>query len=217
MVSEAVSRAADARSRQQKKPLRGQSYTEVNRFINAFDSLRWDGNQRAGRRIYSIMRQLELDETLAQDDAMGHVLYTAGLRPRQLFWCTACGGFFGATAQKLAKHCTGGYSKQPTIENLIKGVHPYEGVMLDTQPRRVTRRDAGISDWTGGGSPLSTVDNINGHDACTVELVTQSHDLGTSHLGTASTVSDTRPPCPYNALVDSCEEEDPLQLGFALD
>ena len=37
-----------------------------------------------------------------------------------------------------------------------------------------------------------------------------------SHLGTAFIVNDILPPCPYNALVDSCEKQDPLQLGFVM-
>ena len=74
--------------------------------------------------------------------------------------------------------------------------HPYEGVMLDTQPRRVTRRDTGIGDWTGDGPPLSAIDYINGHKDCTVVSTDQSHGLGTSHLGSNCTVSDTLPPCP---------------------
>ena len=145
--------AVNAKDAQQKRLPNGKGNAQVQRFIRAFDELRWDGRSRNGRRVFPTMVGVEMDEILTQKEAMGHVLSTTGLIPDQFFFCTACGSFTGKRAQKLAKECVGKSTTSKPLKLLIEGRHPYKGTWLDTRPRRVTKRDAGHLQLFGEAMP----------------------------------------------------------------
>ena len=118
---------------------------------------------------------------------------TAGIKPRQFFWCELCSAYTGQRARKLARDCDRTTRCVPAVEALRKGTNPYDGAQLDTQPRRIVKRDVGNHLWSGEGRPddnLAMFSEVGG-DGPSVVLC----ELASSHAG----------------------EEDPLGLGLGLD
>ena len=84
---------------------------------------------------------------LNPSDAMGHLMYVAGLPPNQYFWCDRCGAHTAKRARNLTKSCPK-IMRNPAVAKLLRdGKHPYDDghPLLSTMPRRLTYRDVGPS------------------------------------------------------------------------
>ena len=91
------------------------------------------------------------------------------------------------------------------------GLHPYANVMLATQPRRVTRRDAGVHGNLADGSPSAVVEYFNAHAGVTDAYLPADGE----RQACASSTSGCSLP-PLLSLDSHYDEEDPLSLGFFL-
>ena len=97
-----------------------------------------------------------MEDELPQESAMGHRMYVVGMRPNQFFYCEKCGGYTGSRVQKLAAQCQHQRQISQQVMNLMNGLHPTNGMRLDTMPRRMTKRDTGHLTWCGTGAPDAT-------------------------------------------------------------
>ena len=141
---------------------------------------------------------------------MGHRMMIAGLYPKQYVWCELCGAYTGNRAQKLTKHCKGSSRHNSAIKRPPLGCNPDGGTMLATPPRRMSRRDV------GGDTILDSCDlslTVYGEASCSeLPCVPQSVDCA------VDLASGYRNPSSIHEIVveHPCDEEDPLDLGFAL-
>ena len=142
---------------------------------------------------------------------MGHVMFTAGLQPKQFFWCTACGSYTGKRAQKLAKWCTGRTNMGKCMNLLVQGRHPYDGTWLDTKPRRVTKRDAGYLHSTGNALPSSIAAL---REVESLDVTMSSTEARVAHGPNPSLMCITVDTIPHLPCID--DEFDPLGLGVEL-
>ena len=134
----------------------------------------------------------EMCEVLPTSASMGHHMMTAGLKPRQFFWCELCSAYTGQHVRKLMHVCDRINRSVPAVEALRKGLDPWNSSPLITRPRRLCKRDVGTHYWSGEGRPddnLVTFSEVNG-------------DAPSAALGVLTSLH--------------ADEDDPLGLGVDL-
>ena len=141
---------------------------------------------------------------------MGHRMKIAGLYPKHYVWCELCGAYTGNRAQKLTKHCKGWCKHSRAIKRLSLGCNPDDGTMLATPPRRMSRRDVGgdtiLDSWDSG--PTVYGEASSSEQSCVLPLVDCDVDMASGYRNPSSI---------HDIVVEHhCDEEDPLDLGFAL-
>ena len=157
-----------------------------------------NGKRHTGPRFVPRTCVLEMNDNLPTEAAMGHMMMTAGLKPRQFFWCELCSSYHGQRVRKLMPQCDRLKRKVPAVEALRRGFHPIEGTLLLTQPRRLCKRDVGTHSWSGEGRPD---DNLVMCQNCDTRLDQELIVCGSDELA---------------MVFPHAEEEDPLGLGLDL-
>ena len=153
------------------------------------------GQDSSARGVRFVPKQVtpELSEVLPTSASMGHHIMTAGIKPKQYFWCELCSAYTGQRARKLTKDCDRITRNVPAVEALRKGTDPHNGVQLDTMPRRLIKRDVGNHLWSGEGRP-------------------------DDNLASFSFVGSDEPGAVLRELASlHADEDDPLGLGCGLD
>ena len=149
----------------------------------------------------------EHSQPLRLDEACGHRLFVTGLQPHQYIYCERCHAYTGVRAQNLMRQCKGAMYPSRAFNRLQEGKHPDTGMMLNTLPRRITRRDVGLDIWNSDDLPSADV-YCESMDA---DLASDGHSDCTAILQERCV---TLPPNSFNDLYG--EEDDPLGLGCGL-
>ena len=84
-------------------------------------------------------------------------MFVAGTRPNQFLWCQRCCAYSGQRVQLLDQPCRGMKPRTQPFTRLDASLHPITGTPLSTRRRRMTVRDAGLTQgWDLCGSPEDT-------------------------------------------------------------
>ena len=84
-------------------------------------------------------------------------MFVAGVKPAQYLWCEMRGAYSGQRVQLFDKQCKGYKPRAQPIQKLNLSRNPKTNRPLDTQKRRMTVRDAGLTQgWDLQGSPDAT-------------------------------------------------------------
>ena len=167
-------------------------------YLDKFNNTVQGGEQHRGVRYIPRQFVPEMSEVLPTNASLGHHMMTAGLKPRQFFWCELCSAYTGQRVRKLMHECDRINRSVPAVEALRKGLDPWNSSPLITRPRRLCKRDVGTHQWSGEGRPD---DNAALFSDCAL----------------FSEVSDVAPSAAVSTLISQhAEEDDPLGLGFGL-
>ena len=142
----------------------------LDRFHNTVNS---DDKSR-GVRYIPRQSVLEMSEVLPTSASMGHHMMTAGLKPRQFFWCELCSAYTGLRVRKLMHSCDRVNRNVPAVEALRKGNDHMMALSI-------CKRDVGTHQWSGEGRPddnLVMFSEVGGDDPSAVlcELTSQHAD-----------------------------------------
>ena len=126
-------------------------------------------------------------------------MMTAGLKPRQFFWCELCSAYTGQRVRKLMHDCDRVNRSVPAVDALRKGNNPYVGSPLLTKPCQLCKHVLGPQSWSGEGRPDDSI-----------QVCTDS--------ATFSVAGDDSPCAVMSVLTSQhAEKEDPLRLCCRLE